>query len=824
MTDRTKPAFAAAACAAALLTMNPAAGNAEDIANETYAVVAATGAGAAAEGAARPEAGPLQEATALAAEADTVAAHDATDATALRAPEALAAKAQPILDLPDKSIATRRSAVEDATALKLGRSLHETPRSVTVIDADRIREQNFSTLASTFAYVPGVFANSQSTGGYHYYTRGQRQVADDTRVDGFAGLPAGGDFSPDLFGIERAVMLHGPASLLYGSSGGPGGLINLISKVPHATAARSVDLGFGPYGGSQVGSGSQASYHLNADLTGPVTADGKVLYRALAKLEEEQHFTANVKDRGRNLGLALTYNLDDDGAYSITSRVQMSDKRSPYGRGAVISPYSSLALNDGSTAVDFDRASPLDVNLFGGERRDQTFLAGVDFRGRISPAWRLNAGYRYLSYDTDVNQFAPNTATLVKANASDERSWTVQRRQTRSVLERFNHGFDINSSYEIAPAAAWKTLFQGGLNGRVTGQDRNAAAIAGPNQSAINIYTGASTSALRDSNLTLTEAAVNTNFLWNVYGQNQTSLLHDRFVLTLGIGYMQENYDRDYSRTNIKADTVKGLETILATRYGEPTLNAAAMWNATSALALYTAYATSYSLPAGEFENRNGEGGVFEPITGVNYEIGSKYDLAGGKVSTTVALFWTEQTNVMVQSAANDLNGRGHRWYAQLDGEGRIGRGVELSTELRPLANLKLIAGGAYVNSENRVKADKVADGSSSDKTPAWSANAFTRYDVASGPLRGLGFSLGLVYQGERLSALKTTAAPDPIVMPWFTRLDAGLYYVLNANLDLAINVENLGDDRQIMVGGSTGANMELASPRRVAVRTSYRM
>jgi outer membrane receptor protein involved in Fe transport len=124
----------------------------------------------------------------------------------------------------------------------------------------------------------------------------------------------------------------------------------------------------------------------------------------------------------------------------------------------------------------------------------------------------------------------------------------------------------------------------------------------------------------------------------------------------------------------------------------------------------------------------------------------------------------------------------------------------------------------------NRSSTDTVADGSRGDKVPEWSMNAFSRYDLSTGSLKGLGASLGFIYQGDRLSALKTQANPDPLVMPWFTRVDLGVYYRVSNSLDFALNVENLANDERIVYGGSTGGSIELGSPRRATFRTSYRM
>ncbi|MDB5106538.1 MAG: TonB-dependent siderophore receptor [Fibrobacteres bacterium] len=731
-----------------------------------------------------------------------------------------------ILNLPSKEVRGRAASPGDGidnTAFKIPMSLHETPRSLTVLGAERLREQNFRTVAQTMAYIPGLAINSNATEGYHYYARGQRMAAADTRVDGFAGIAAGGDFSPNLYGIEQVVALRGPAGLLYGASGAPGGLINLVSKKPSESPSRRADFRLGPFGGSAVGVGNTSAYGVDLDVTGPLTGDGRVLYRGMATLEDMSQYTANVLDKNRFAGLSLAYRLDAEGRYRFSPLVQFTRMWHPAGRGSAISPASSRATNDGREDLDFGDLSPMDVNLSAGGRQDDQILAGADFTAAPIDALKLRAGYRYLGYDTEADQFTPNVATLAQASPSDPESWTVQRRQAKSITERFNHGADLGGSYESRPASGWKNLAMAGANARYNGNDRSATATGG-NQSAINIYTGAAATAPKDSNLALIPGFLAKSFAWNVYAQDQVSLADERWILTLGIGYGQEHPDRDYARTGIRPDTVKGLADLVSTRYGRPTPNAALVFNASKEWALYASYATSYTLPPGEREDRNGIARGFRPEIGANYEVGAKYDLPARAASLDLALFRNERTDVMVQSDVNDLNAHGLRYYTQREGEGILSRGVELGGEIRPVREWRLMLGAAYVHARNRSAIDPVADGAPADKTPEWSGSLFTRYDLAEGPLRGLGAGIGAIAQTERISAIRTAAAPDPLVFPWFARLDAGLYYRLDGNVDMALNVENLNDDRRVGVSGTTGTNVELAAPRRVSFRTSYRM
>lgn len=759
-----------------------------------------------------------------AVEAKSGASTAATTAT-MAAKAALSPIAN-VAELPKMTIRGKKAAPGQAPdpLLKLNTSLRETPRSLTVMNSERIKEQNFTTASSTFNYTPGVFGNSYGSGGYHFYSRGQRMAANDNRVDGFAGIAGGGDFSPSLFGIEQTVMMRGPASLLYGAAGAPGGIVNLITKKPQAVKSTEVSLRMGPYGGSSVGFNDGSSYGADIDATGPLSEDGRVLYRAQGTIEDQRHFTADIMDRNRYVNLALTYKMDAEGLYLLTPMVQSTRHLRPAGRGLVISPTSSLSTTtDGQSGINFDDMSPLDVNLSSGGRLDETFLAGADFKAKPSSALQVNAAYRYFTYDTDVNQWTPSAASLRQSIPGDSKSWTIQRSQGKSLMERFNHGFDINSSYDHRPEnASWKNMTQLGFNARITGTDRSAQSAAGPNQSAINIYTGVTGAPLRDSNLALVETFNNTSYQWNTYLQNQTSVLDNMFVLTLGLGYMQEHLDRDYSRTATGPAAGLNLGKVLATRYGRPTPNIALLYNLNPKLGFYGSYATSYTLIAGDVEDSKGETGNFDPTIGENYEIGAKYDLPEWSASLTSAVFYTISRNNLIAVPADSLNPKGYS--KQLDGEGRRSAGIEFSAEIMPIRSLRLIGGGAYIDVENRSSTDSIANGTQGDKTPEWSFNGFTRYDIAEGPLKGLGASLGMIYQGDRLSALKTKNAQDPLIMPWFTRVDAGLYFRVNNSLDFALNVENLANDERIVYGGATGSAIEVGSPRRATFRTNYRM
>lgn len=693
--------------------------------------------------------------------------------------------------------------VADTTTLKLPTTLHETPRSVSVIEADRIREQNFRTPVDTFYYTPGVFANSTASGGYHFISRGFRMSPDETRIDGFTGFYVGGGQSPQmLYGVERIVALRGPAGLLYGAQALPGGMLNIITKKPAETQMTQIDVTSSTYAGNGLDFGDRFSLGAELDSTGPLTKDGRVLYRAIIAGDDSEQYTAEVLNQTRYYSGALTFKLDADGNHTFTPLVQYAHNKRPAGAAMVISPSTSLIVNDGiSGPINTSDLSPLSVNLYEGGRTDDMLVAGFDLRSKLTEKFTLNTGYRFINYETDINQWTPQVNTPAQRTQLTTAN-TVSRVQAKSEADRYSHNFDVNGLYEFEPTDWWKNLVQAGFNGRAYhSESRSATGPLTTPQAPVNIYTGATPTPVADVSTGWGATALDDDFYWNTYAQNQAAFLDEKFVFTLGLGYGQQHYND------------------APTRKGDVTPNAALLYNATKQLGFYVSYATSYQPADPTLQDFNGNTDGFDPQTGVNYEVGVKYDLPSNRASVALALFQTERDNVIVQDTSlGAVNVNGQPYYIQQGGQSA--EGVELSSEVRLLDTWRVLGTFAYINAsyENGVFAKPVA------KTPEYSWSLFTRYDITSGPLKNLGASLGVVWQDERLAgnAARTAASPDPLRLPSFYRFDAGLFYRINQNLDVALNVQNLLDEK-IFVDGTTGANLLIAAPRTVSLRVGYR-
>jgi iron complex outermembrane recepter protein len=701
-------------------------------------------------------------------------------------------------------IGTRPETADDTT-FKLPTAVLDTPRSVTVFDASRLREQDIQTGGDLLFWVPGLNTNGAVQESYHFYARGYRMGPNDWRVDGFAGRVVGGSYNPNLFGVEQVSVLKGPAGLLYGSASLPGGMINLVSKKPREVAATTVETRFRTFGGGEVGFGERVSHELELDATGPLTRDGRLLYRALASVERNAFAARSPADDNQFYRLAFSYQLDRAGRFVLTPMFEWS-REDRAQRSPSISPASSRATNDGRTDYTFADVSPRTVNLVAGGRLDTNRVFGADLAAQFTPSWTASAGLRFVDRSYLNDAFALNTATLRQAVTGDRQSWVVSRRHSRAANNYKTTSFDASTRYEFAPSERVKSLLQVGVNGR-RNDNTTASSGNGPDQSPINIQSGAAGAPLLANAPTLAAGNATENFVWNAYAQSQTEFAA-RWVFTAGFGYARETTE---------TTTPAGVVTKAPARSSDLTPNAALVYKLSRSVSLYTSYSNSYSLPDPTLEDAQGRRGTFSPTQGDNHELGAKAQFWGRLLAASVSVFDTTLNGVLTQSQANELNPNGVRFHRQLD-NGRRARGVETEFTLSPIPAWDTTFTYAYLDAFDR-GATAALPNTPAEMTPRHAVSAYSRYAVLSGPLQGLSGRLGVIWQGERWAASPTPAAPDPLRLASFHRIDAGVGYAWRT-WRAALSVENVTNEYYLLAG-ATGLAFSPVNPRSYALRFS---
>jgi len=200
------------------------------------------------------------------------------------------------------------------TATGLGLTLLETPQSVSVITAQRIADQAFSSINEVVSQTVGLSAKQVDSTRNTFSARGFD--IDKYQLDGvpMAWSLAGdsGETITDVVIYERIEVVRGATGLLTGA-GDPSASINLVRK--HATAT---DL----TGSVHAGIASWNTQFVTADIATALTAEGQVRARVVAKKEAGDSFMQMASEDKTVIYGVIDADLTDSTLLSVGSSYQ----------------------------------------------------------------------------------------------------------------------------------------------------------------------------------------------------------------------------------------------------------------------------------------------------------------------------------------------------------------------------------------------------------------------------------------------------------------------------------------------------------------------
>ncbi|NMG67285.1 TonB-dependent siderophore receptor [Azoarcus indigens] len=624
-------------------------------------------------------------------------------------------------------------ATRSITASKSDIPLIETPQSVSIVTAEQIEVQNAESLAQALRYTSGV----HPLGGDN--TTSDGMVIRGFNVTGSAPMYLNGTklsrntFSgvSEPYAMERIELLKGPASVLYGNAA-PGGIINMVSKLPQAETQREVRLQLGDYDRQQIA----------GDFTGALNEDGSLTYRLTGLVRRSDTSVDHVPD-DRNFGAAaLRWQPGADTSFTLFANYQENDTVYNYGL-----PASGTVSHNVNGRIPRDRfVGEPGFNKFETENSTVGYLFSHRFNEQLS--FRQNLLYftaRSDYRDIWLDSFAATDSSIFRGaytRNDKNRSWTVDnqlegRFQTGAVAHTVLVGIDYSES-------EFKRLQYGGS--------------AAP----LDLYNPVYGSPVILNATPQSHFRENTRQL-GIYAQDHMKIA-ERWVVMLG-----GRHDKVYGRSK---DYLSGSS---ATDYDDDatTGRAGLVYLFDNGFAPYLSYAESFEPTTG----RDAGGRAFKPTEGKQYEVGLRYQPAGQALSVTASAYQLTQTNV----TTNDLNNPGE--YIQ---EGEVeSQGFEVELRAHFTERLSVIAAYGYV--DNKVtKSDSGTKGNRSASVPMHTASVWADYQLT--PALKLGG--GLRYYGESYDGANTAKAPD------FTVADAMLSYQFTPQWQLSLNINNLFDER----------------------------
>lgn len=661
--------------------------------------------------------------------------------SAARNPSAPVANAAPAASAP----ATATSPVQgylatvSGTGTKTDTPLSETAQSISVVSAERVRDQGVNSVAESLRYVPGVFAEPGGVDSRNDYMsiRGQSPnvYLDGTRVNQ-RGLF--NEWRVDPYMLERIEVFRGPASVLYGDSS-IAGLVNLVSKRPRAEAHNEVGVAFDNFGRKQV----------QMDSTGKLTKDGEWLYRFVGLFRDSGTQVDFVPDNRIALSPSLTWRPTANTSWTVLGTYQKDRSGTTNGflprEGTLVAgPNGYIPRNrfTGDPANDIYQTETGAISsLF-----EHDFNDAVKFTQNLRYA-HVDGVYRSVyaySFFPNPYVFDPSRRSVIRGTGN----------QTSS-----NDSFTIDNNVQVKAltgAIAHKMLF--GVDYR--NLDQRSASAGGVDAQLFDLYNPVYSSVAL---LPLVANPDTRQTQTGLYAQDQMRL--GPWLATLGVRHDFASTRRTVADNSDRSATTGRASLMYETPFGlNPYVTWAQSFNPVFVSPIYGGSACV--------------GGPCKDQRGETFEVGFKYNPTA-VLAINAAIYDTVEKNRLAPSSTP--------FASSQTGQVRI-RGAELEVIGKVTPDLDIIGSYSYINA--KVESGNNF-GNSVEGVPNNQASLWGKYRLSAFGLRDVSVGAGVRYIGTSYDESNTITIPNYTLVDMMIAWDPGPFR-------LQINANNIGDERYV--------------------------
>ncbi|KQP47277.1 TonB-dependent receptor [Methylobacterium sp. Leaf106] len=663
------------------------------------------------------------------------------------------------------------TATRSVVGTKTDTPILETAQSISVISRKQIEDQNALTVNQALRYTPSVTTEQRGGSGStrleQFLIRGFQAPL---FLDGMR-LPGNRDAGPsvDPFRLERVDIIKGPASVLYGQSG-PGGIVNLVSKVPSFVRHGEIFIQGGDYntvrGGVDVG-GPIEGHSVLAD---------QFAYRIIAAGWNADGPAKTTSIERSFINPSVTWRPSADTSLTVIGLYQ----RDPYSGyyGALPAKGTLFPSNFGVANGPLGR---LPRNFYDGdpniERSDRTQASATYiFDHRFDEGIRVHSSGRFLRtlgdyrslYDATTNNLAWGGRFLGRAAGG-----------TNVAIDAFTNDNNLVANFDTGPVAHTvlvgldhQTLYTKTFSTPFPPVPQSLD-LLNPVYGLPNIPFPAFSGY---SDITAQQTGI--------YFQDQIKV--DRLTLTLGGRYdwaSQTGPTRDMagklvSEQNAPSEAFTGRASLL--------------YLFDSGVAPYVSYSEAFEpLVSGQIYNGDPTfGRLPDPVTSRQFEVGVKYQPPGTDILLTAAAFDIKRQNSLTPDP-NRLN------FSVQTGEVSV-QGVEFEARANVTENLTVIGGFSLIDAINSGGSPEVI-GLRPIQVPDTTVSLFGNYQVRTGLFAGLGFGGGFRYlggsQGDAANSIKVPAnlVVDAVASYDFSYLSPNL-----KGVQLQVNAQNLLDETYV--------------------------
>ncbi|MDA3168512.1 Fe(3+)-pyochelin receptor FptA [Pseudomonas aeruginosa] len=503
-------------------------------------------------------------------------------------------------ELPDMVISGEStSATQPPGVTTLGKvplKPRELPQSASVIDHERLEQQNLFSLDEAMQQATGVTVQPFQLLTTAYYVRGFK--VDSFELDGVPALLGNTASSPqDMAIYERVEILRGSNGLLHGT-GNPAATVNLVRKRPQREFAASTTLSAGRWD----------RYRAEVDVGGPLSASGNVRGRAVAAYEDRDYFY-DVADQGTRLLYGVTeFDLSPDTLLTVGAQYQHIDSITNMAGVPMAKDGSNLGLSrDTYLDVDWDRFKWDTYRAFGSLEQQ----LGGGWKGKVSAEYQ-EADSR-LRYAGSFGAIDPQTGDGGQLMGAAYKFKSIQR------------SLDANLNGPVRLFGLTHELLGGVTYAQGETRQDTARFLNLPN-TPVNVYRWDPHGVPRPQIGQYTSPGTTNTTQKGLYALGRIKLAEP---LTLVVGGRESWWDQDTPATRFKPGRQ-------FTPYG------GLIWDFARDWSWYVSYAEVYQ-PQADRQTWNSE--PLSPVEGKTYETGIKGELADGRLNLSLAAFRIDLEN-----------------------------------------------------------------------------------------------------------------------------------------------------------------------------------
>ncbi len=646
-------------------------------------------------------------------------------------------------DAVQESVTVNGRAVRSVvSATKTDTLLRDVPQAISVVSQELIADQRMQGMADVVRYMPGV-GMAQGEGNRDTPILRGNSTTSDFFVD---GVRDDVQYFRDVYNVERVEALKGPNAMIFGR-GGVGGVINRVSRQADWQASREVGLQFGSWGDRR----------FTTDLGGAL--NDATAGRMTAMFQSSDSFRDDVTLERYGVNPTAAFQLGPRTLLRASYEYFHDDRTADRG----ISSYHGKPVDTPRSTFFGD---PLQSNSMA-----DVHVASAFIEHRLSRGGVLRNRTSYGVYDKFYQNVFPGAV-----NAAGT---TVSISAYNNATDRTNlfNQTDLILTARTGPIAhnlltGAELGRQGTDNFRMTGY----FATVGPNVTSVNRplddprtnlpleFRQGATDA--DNDGVATVAAL--------YAQDQVTL--SQHVQAIA-GVRVDRFHVDFTN-NRTAVNLSNTDILVSPRAGlvvKPIVP----------LSIYGNFTVSYLPRAGEqLASLSLTNQALDPEKFTNYEAGVKWDLARS-LALTAALYRLDRSNVAIPDPTDPTR--------SILANAQRTNGVEIELSGSVVEAWRVAGGYAYQDGTLTETISATAQaGATLAMLPTHSFSLWNRVDLS----RQWGVGLGIVYRGDSYTSVDNT-----VVLPAYTRADAGIFYTWNQHLRAQVNVENLFDTCVLRIG-----------------------